>query len=284
MQVSPSVGVTLRGLNVNNRAGGVGYRTVELRGWWEQSESTGQVVQRPASPGGWYTDAYATGKRIVHRGSIESKSHAASYSMLMDLLDAVSLGDPAPLAVTDLNTTFHLPVRQEGRPVVEWVTDTLVTFDIQLQSGEYRLLSGDGSAATYTRTVALPYTEGGRVRPYTLPAPINAVVISGSVELTDPGQMASTPSVVVEFSGPVLRPSIRSGVTGRQMYFDIELESGQTLVVDMDRHTVRLNGVSRSGTRRGRWLDPVPGDVLYFDADTYNPDARMTVSWHDARK
>lgn len=284
MQVDARVGVTLAGLNINDRVGGVGYRTTSLEGWWESSESTGEMVQRVGASGGWLTEAHAGGKRIVHRGSIQSRSHAASEAMLRALQGAVPLRGTVPLAVTDLGQTYHLPIRQEGRPVTDWVTDTLVTFSFQYHSEEYRLLSGDGLAPTRSITVGLPYTEGGRVRPYTLPATIDATTVSGSVALTNPGDQAAPPRVLITFTGPVSRPSVRSAVTGRETRFALDLLPGQALTVDLDHRQVDLGGVPRQGSKRGEWLDPVPGDILVFDAAVYDPAARMTVSWYDARK
>lgn len=284
MQIDARVGVTLAGLDVNNRAGGVGYRTTGLAGWWESSESTGEMIQRVGASGGWLSEAHAGGKRIVHTGSIQSKSHAASEAMLRALLGALPLKETAPLAVTDLGQTYHLPIRQEGRPVINWETDTLVTFSLQYHSDEYRLLSGDGLAPTRSITVGLPFTEGGRIRPYTLPSTIDATTVSGSVALTDPGDQAADPRVLITFTGPVSRPSVRSAVTGRETRFALDLLPGQTLTVDLDRRDVSLGGVPRQGSMRGQWLDPVPGDVLVFDAASYDPNARMTVSWYDARK
>lgn len=284
MYVDSGVGVTLSGLDINDRSRGVGFRTTELRGWWSPAGSTGALMQRPGAPGGWLTEADETGTRVVLKGGIESKSHADSYAMYLWLLDAVPVREPAPLVVTELGRAYHLMVRQEADPIIEWLTDTYVTYDYQLHSEEYRKLSGNGLAPTYSVTVGLPRTEGGRSWPLSRPSTIAATVVTGEVTLTDPGDGAAPPQVFLAIDGPATRPTVRSALTGRAMRFDIDVLAGQTLTVDLDRKDIKLNGVSRRNAMTGRWLDPIPGDVLVFDADIYNPDARLTVAWNDARK
>lgn len=282
MEVTSGVGVMLGGLNLNDREAGSGYRTVDLAGWWEPTGSTGQAEQNTGGPGAWLGEAHPMGRRLVVRGSIDSGSHAESAAMLDALWRALPVSGVTPFVVTEDGQPLHVLVRQEDKPDTDWLTDTYVTFNFQIHSKEWRRLAGDGSAPTHSVTVGLPFTSGGRRRPYRLPSRINAAVVSGSVNLVNLG--SAPPPVVVRFDGPVSRPAVRSLLTGRAQWFDLDVLPGQSLVVDQDARTVLLNGVSRRGAMRGDWLTPVPGDSLVFDAASYDEAARMTVSWSDAWK
>lgn len=282
MEVPAGVRVLLNGLDLTDRVAGPGYAVRELEGWWEPTASTGSVVQRAGAPGGWLDEAHPMGRRLVARGSIDSGSHAESAAMLDALWRALPVDGRAPLVVVEDGIASHVMVRQEDKPDITWVTDTYVTFDFQLHSREWRRLAGDGSGPSRSVTVGLPFTQGGRRRPYVLPSRIDGVAVSGLVELVNMG--SAPPPVVVTFTGPVSRPSVRSEVTGRSQWFDLDVLPGQSLVVDQDARTVRLNGVSRRGAMRGEWLAPVPGDRLVFDAGSFVEAARMTVSWSDSWK
>lgn len=282
MEVPAGVRVLLNGLDLTDRVAGPGYTVRELEGWWEPTASTGSVVQRMGAPGGWLDEAHPSGRRLVARGSIDSDSHAESAAMLDALWRALPVDGRVPLVVVEDGVASHVMVRQEDKPDITWVTETYVTFDFQLHSREWRRLAGDGSAPSRSVTVGLPFTVGGRRRPLVLPSRIDAVVASGSVELVNLG--SATPPVVVTFAGPVSRPVVRSRLTGRSQWFDLDVLPGQELVVDQDARSVRLNGVSRRGAMRGDWLSPVPGDSFVFDAGSFDEAARMTVSWSDAWK
>lgn len=282
MEVSSGVGVLLGGLDLQDRAGGIGYRISQVDGWWEPTESTGALEQRSGASGGWLGEAHEMGRRLVVKGSIDSGSHAESAAMLEALWRTLPVQGVSPFVVVEDGLPRHVMARQEGKPVSEWLTDTYVTFNFQTHSKEYRRFSGDGSGPTYSQTVGLPRTEGGRRRPYRLPSAINATVISGSVDVVNAGSAPA--AVTVTFDGPVPRPTVRMP-DGQWQAFDLDVLPGQSLVVDQDSQTVKLNGVSRRGTMRGNWLELSPGNnTLIFDAASYDEAARMTVSWSDSWK
>lgn len=282
MEVSSDVGVLLGGLDLQTRVAGVGYAIAEIDGWWEPTASTGSVTQNPGAPGGWLDEAHEMGRRLVASGSIDSDSHSQSVAMWNALVRALPVRGTTPFVVVEDGAPLYVMVRQEDKPDIKWLTDTYATFDFQLHSREWRRFSGDGSGPTYSQTVGLPRTQGGRVRPYTLPSTINATVVSGSVDVVNTGT-APAP-VIARFDGPVSGPTVRLS-DGQWLSFDLDVLAGQSLVVDLDARTVLLNGVSRRGTLRGRWLVLAPGsNTLTFDAASYDEAARMTVSWSDSWK
>ncbi len=282
MEITPDLGVRLGGLELHDRVAGVGFKTIGLTGWDEPTASTGTIIQRAGASGGYPDEAHSMGRRLVWHGSINSHSHAESLAMLAALWRALPVADTTPFVVTDLGVPRHVPVRQEDKPDADWLTDTHISVNFQLQSDEWRRLAGDGLAPAHSITVGLPYTSGGRVLPYTLPSAIDATTVSGSVQVANAGD--AKPAAAVLFTGPVPSPTVRMP-DGQSMTFEVDVLPGQELYVDFDTHEVLLNGVSRSGSRRGAWLQFAPGDnTLIFDAASYNADARMTVLWSDSWK
>ena len=286
-------GLALNGLPLTGRdPDGVVWSVKKpLKGWSGRTGSTGKATQRAYQDGAWVDRAYATGRTLVVPGDLRvrpdvgagGEQHLKLVAALDQLMGRLPGDDPAPFVVDEDGLRRHAMARLDGEPSDPiWVNPWLVRYGFQLFAPDYRRLAGDGSGPTHSVTVGLPFTEGGRVRPYSLPSTINATVVSGSVTVANAGN-APAP-ITVTFDGPVPRPSVRSAVTGRSQWFDLDVLPGQSLVVDQDAHTVLLNGVGRGNTMRGEWLDPVPDDVLVFDSAAYSPDARMTVSWFDSWK
>lgn len=262
-----------------------------FKGWSGRTGSTGAATQRSYQDGAWVDRAYSTGRTLVVPGELRVRpdvgaggvQHLKLVAALDQLMGHLPGNDPAPLVVDEDGLRRHVLARLDGEPSDPvWVNPWLVRYEFQLFAPDYRRLSGDGTAPTYSVTVGLPRTEGGRVRPFSLPSAIGATVVSGSVTVSNAG--SATAPVTVRFDGPVPQPIVRSAITGQSMMFDLDVLAGQSLVVDLDNHTVLLNGVGRGNALRGQWLQPVPNDVLVFDSAAYNPDARMTVSWFDSWK
>jgi hypothetical protein len=79
----------------------------------------------------------------------------------------------------------------------------------------------------------------------------------------------------------VVNPSIVDAA-GVRMDFSLTVGPGQFLEVDLDKKTVKLNGVNRRNALSGPWITPAAGTELKFNASSYNANARMTVQWSDA--
>ena len=262
-----------------------------LKGWSGRTGSTGKATQRAYQDGAWVDRAYATGRTLVVPGDLRvrpdvgagGEQHLKLVAALDQLMGRLPGDDPAPFVVDEDGLRRHVMARLDGEPSDPvWVNPWLVRYEFQLFAPDYRRLSGDGSTPTHSQTVGLPRTDGGKVRPYTLPSAINATVVSGSVDVVNAGT-APAP-VVARFDGPVPSPTVRMP-DGQWMTFALDVLAGQELTVDFDAHTVRLNGVTRNGSVRGRWLVFGPGaNTLIFDAASYVEAARMTVSWSDSWK
>lgn len=93
----------------------------------------------------------------------------------------------------------------------------------------------------------------------------------------------STPAIIT-FFGPVTNPEIRNDTTGNALRFIINVDTSETLVVDLANHTVRLNGTSN---RRNTLLSPdwfmlQPGDnFIRYHAGSSAPSI-MNVQYRSA--
>lgn len=274
--------VSLAGGALEGLSAGVEWSCNTLTGWWESTGTTGQVVQRAFQSGGWADQAFSEPRTLVVGGLLRAPDRPSARVAVEGLMALLSVDQLVPFVVTEDGLTRHVMVRQEGKPVIEWLTDTLISWNVQLVAPDWRRFAGDGSGPTRSVMVRLPSTTGGRRRPYTLPATIGASVVSGSVDVVNVGTAPAR--VVVSFTGPVSSPTVRMP-DGQWMTFALDVLAGQVLEVDFDARTVLLNGVSRRGSVRGRWLVFGPGsNNLIFDAASYNEAARMTVSWSDSWK
>ena len=279
----PPVWVSLAGGALEGLSAGVEWSCNTLVGWWEATGTTGQVVQRAFQSGGWANQAFSEPRTLVVGGLLRAPDRPAARLAIEGLMSLLSVNELVPLVVTEDGLTRHAMVRQEGKPVVEWLTDTLVSWNVQLVAPDWRRLAGDGSGATRSVSTGLPSSSGGLVFPASAPFLFDAVVVSGEVAVVNVGT-APAP-VVVSFQGPVSNPSVQLRESGEVMSFALDVLAGQVLEVDFDRRSVRLNGVSRRGSLRGRWFDLSSGSsTLKFDAAAFSSAATMTVSWSDAWK
>ena len=275
-------GMVFNGQELDPDSRGVSGIFQELTGWWAPTSSTGSVEQRPYQHGGTRNKAHQQSRVMPLKGAFHGHDRTALREAFEEFLGNLSIDDLFPLVVQEDQLVRHAMVRMEGTPLLKWRGGRTAEFNIQLVAEDYRRFGGDGTGPNHSLTVALPFTQGGRRRPYTLPQRIDAAVVSGTVDVVNAGT-APAP-VVARFDGPVPSPTIRMP-DGQWMTFALDVLPGQELSVDFDKRTVKLNGVDRGGSVRGRWLEFSPGaKTLIFDAASYNEAARMTVSWSDSWK
>ncbi|MFG3495454.1 phage distal tail protein [Streptomyces sp. NPDC047928] len=112
---------------------------------------------------------------------------------------------------------------------------------------------------------------------------------AGTVTALNEGGAPAHP--VIEFRGPVRRPSLTRLGDGRQLQYDIVLGAGDVLRVDTEAGTVLLNDTASrlytatpaSAPEQLFQLEP-GGTALAFRSDDTTPDPRAsaTVRWRDA--
>ncbi|MFE9258617.1 phage distal tail protein [Streptomyces sp. NPDC006879] len=112
---------------------------------------------------------------------------------------------------------------------------------------------------------------------------------SGTLSAVNEGSAASHP--VIEFRGPLRRPTLTRLSDGRQLEYDIVLGAQDVLSVDTEAGTVLLNGTAsrlytattRSAPEQLFHLAPGATSMAFRSNDpTPDPQASVTVLWRDA--
>jgi hypothetical protein len=282
MRAIAGVGWSLNGFDLTgtDAAGTEWEVTSGTEGWDDPAGTSSGVVPNDYADGGHLEPTFLEPPSLVLKGRIRTAGRGASLRAMAELKAAIPVRALGPLAYLEEGVLKHRKVKQEGKPNFKRLAEHLTDYSIQLVAPDVRVFSGDGSAGfTYTDTTALPETTGGLQLPAQVPFQIAATVTSGSVVIRNAGD--ARPPVKVLIQGPAVNPSIIAD-DGSRMSFALTVGTGQTLEVDLDRKTVKLNGVNRRNALTGAWIVPRAGTELKFNATTYNTTARMTVQWSDA--
>jgi hypothetical protein len=146
------------------------------------------------------------------------------------------------------------------------------------------LVYSGGVAGEHSVILGLPSATGGLTVPVTVAFTIDATVTAGRVNITNAGN--ATTGLMLRIDGPVIEPrvTVQSAAGPVQLRYNDTLGVGDFLELDTRAHTAILNGTaSRRGLVSGDWPLLEPGEwEVAFDAATYDPDARLTVTWRDA--
>lgn len=256
---------------------GVLWGVEDVAGWGPTGSTVAQT-QRPRQSGAWSGGKYAKARAVTVKGGFEAPNPEAAQDALDRLATAVSL-DEFRLAITETTSARWTLAYQTGELIPFWVSPTTVEWSFQVASDDWRKFGTPMSGST-----TLPSTTGGLAIPASglaLPFSINAVSVTGQVNLVNPGNDSGP--VVLRVDGPCAGPEIIHVSTGASLKFasSLVLLKGEWLEVDMEARTAKANGqVSRAGwiTSRG-WSQFDPGPNTWtFNASTYDPTATLTAT------
>ncbi|MFF9034034.1 phage distal tail protein [Streptomyces sp. NPDC014892] len=201
-----------------------------------------------------------------------------------------------------------VPVEDE-RPLVAWLDDRgpLLAYARATRRAipatlGYRLGTITGGALEFVATdprryelteraasATLPMSEPGLSWPLSWPLPFGDPGSTGALSAMNVGDAETHP--IVEFRGPVTRPSLTSLATGDAVEYDMPLAAGDVLTVDTLAGTVTLNGTasriytatSRSVPEQTFTLAPGITNLIFRAAPGSNdPTASATVRYRSA--
>jgi len=244
---------------------------------WGSPRSTLNVVQKPRQNGGWGGLSYQQPRYIHATVSLYAPTDSALTVALDSLYAAVSLDD-ALLTVQEAGFTRSTAVRRSDEVLHTRVTNRVAEVSFQMVAVDPRKMGQNTTASTL-----LPITTGGITVPFTVPFTITSTVLSGQINLTNPGN--TTGPVAVRIDGPCTGPVIThtSSTTTNALVFssNLSMGTGEFLIVNMDARTALANGqTTRAGyiTSRG-WSGFDPGSNTWsFTASSYDPAAQITVT------
>lgn len=256
-------------------AGGVRWYLEQLVGW-DGAPSTGEMQQRLYRHGAWSNRAFLA-PRILQLQGHATGTQDALYRAADRLMNAIPLEEPEFVTVAEGATQRIVGARQHDDPLVE-MGPGWFRFDVALQCPDPRRLSGSEFAVT----ARLPSSVGGLTLPFTVPFTIDAVVTDNTVTVVNDGNVEAPARLRI--TGPCQTPVVRHAEQDRQLLFGINLSAGQFLDVDLDEHTVLLNGTAnRRGVVVGQWFTIQPGaQELAFDAAAFDPAATCRITWRSA--
>lgn len=273
--------VSIGGIVLNDTdSDGVRWTVSKLDGWGSPA-STLEVTQRARGNGGTSSEASFRSRIMVMEGLINAPSLGALTAAEDAMIIAVSL-EPIIMQVNEGGRLRWSMVQRQDDVILTKITSTLSRFSIQVVAPD-PLKYGD----ELTASTGLPSSFGGLTYPVTYPIRYTGIADSGIIHLGNRGNAAAPVRLRIDGPIPAGGWSVTHVQKGAQLVFgaSIALDVGEFVTVDMGRREVLAQGqASRNGyvTSRG-WFDLDPGmNDIAFNANTYDPDAKLTVTSNPA--
>jgi hypothetical protein len=259
-----------------------------LTGWEDIPDFDTGDADRPTAHGAWPGARYAKPRKVGGTvWMVPESAGGATLTAVRVLRQALLLGDAERwLAVRLHGETLAVRARVSQRVLTAdrtYATQGVSKASVQwLATDPRRYLVDEQTAAT-----SPPQPESGLTWPLAWPLYWGQTVSTGDVAAANEGSAPSHP--VLTFSGPCGNPTVTEHTTSRRLRYEIELATGDELVVDTAAGTVTLNGTA--SRRHTATADSGPEELFAFEPgqaqlsfrpDTYENDARMTVRWRSA--
>lgn len=288
-----SVPITLNGLVFNaGPVDGVEWTVADVQGLGGAGvryQSDGRVQQ----DGSWSTRSYRTSQAMGLEGMCEFRS-AADIPVLIDRLNSAVALEPVPL-------TAHWPggdrtrmVKRDGAIEVVTAADRWFSWSATVVADDPRWYAGGPggpigpglpvppSAGVLSESTGLPASSGGLSVPFTVPFSIDAQVVSGdvSVSTTSGGWwLFKVEAHENSLQSPRLVVTGADGVSRTLAWDGLNLNAGEFLVVDPQKHTSLLQGQATRVPSTRQWpLLGAGSTLVQFRADNY-VSAQASVYW-----
>ncbi|GAA3627082.1 hypothetical protein GCM10023079_16610 [Streptomyces chitinivorans] len=180
-------------------------------------------------------------------------------------------------------------VQGAARAELQWVATDPRRFGVREQRAVLRLPQPESGLAWTAPGAPEPGPDTGPEAGLAWPLDWGTTGSTGTVTAHNSGETAAHP--VIEFRGPVHRPSLTRLTDGLRLSYGITLAAGEVLTVDTQAGTVVLNGTAsrlytataRSAPEQLFLLEPGATPLAFRSGDTVpGPGATATVRWRDA--
>lgn len=244
----------------------------DIEGWWELPEPQTADEPRPYVLDGSYFIPGRYGPRnIVLRGHIvpqpgSEKTIVSARNKLLRECDAVR--HLTQMEVDEPGGTRACGVQLVGRPIARTGgRNNALEYEVQLRAPDPRKYSlGPSTSGTF-----LPSMSGGRTYPLTYPR-VYGVVGSGGIAAFENSGTYDSPGKI-RIYGPITNPSIEHLELGVTMSFNVVIDQGDFLEIDLDARTILLNGsISRRSamSNQSRWFTFQPAtNTLRFNGSQH---------------
>jgi len=255
--------------------------------WWTAPSRRLFHFERPLADGYTRSRSFAGARTLTFEVALIAPTRALRDARLRQMAGMWRTGDTVVLRGPGVeadgsSAQYDLLVEYSNPPDPKAINSTA-------EGLQFTFVAPDGvkrSAIEYTTgQLALPSSTGGLTFPITYPVAFNAVVTSGSALVTN-GGTADT-GFIIRIDGPAPQPriSLMRGTDVQTLRCNLTVEPGQWLTINTATHSVMLNDlVSRRGTVAGTFPILAPGtSEISWDCASYQADARMTATWHNAQ-
>lgn len=241
---------------------GTDFEIVEIRGLDHLPDVRTSDTERPADHGMFGGTDFAGGRTVEVVLEVTGATEAAFRANVDDL------GKATVFRATEAPLSFRLPAlggdrRINCRPRRRALPDDIDYFfrrspaTLQFFAADPRVYADaetvlsvvaatSGGGRTYDRVYPLTYAAGGT---------------GGNLTFTNAGTFESRP--VLTISGPCDTPKVESITEGKHLQVNVNVAAGETLVLDLDKRTVLLNGTASrysSLATGSAWWVLRPGD------------------------
>lgn len=245
---------------------GVEWVVTSEDGWSSSPPIRATIEDKTASDGAWGGPGFY-GARVVNLvGKAWAPTRAAMLAAKDRIKASINPRDITTLTVEEEHLTRissvrlsdQISLKDQTAQIFDWGFTVVATdprrYGIDTMTGSASLPVGIADGRTYDKAYDYVY---GTVTP-------NYV---GSVWLDNIGDYDLTPALIT-FTGPVIDPRVEHVQSARFLQFDVSVEWGETLIVDLRQQTVLLNGETNRAytiTAGSTWFMLAPGvnELLY---------------------
>ena len=266
---------------------GTDYHVTSLTGWRELPGVDSGNVARPSRHGSWPGRALAQERTVTVEFNVVPMLPDDLPGRVAELVANTALsedGTDEPLVVNDFPPALvaYGQLVRRSLPQATGYAYGIASAALQWVCSDPRLYSLDERVVT-----VLPPTSGvgGLDYPLAYPLTYGTPGTSGQAVAFNAGNTPTHPLVVIP--GPAERPRVINETTGRTLEFDLTLTAADSLTVDCDAGTVRLNqSADRLYTLTPRsvpveaWTIPPGRSTIRYQATSAG--AAVTLTWRDA--
>lgn len=231
--------------------------------------------------GGMVTDQFYGFRTIAITGKIGEIGGTREQAKIdrATLQNAMPLGTTFPIDITLFNgETYRTEVSLTDLKLEYMQGGYMSDFLLQLTAGDpffYSTDGGDEQSALVSRV-----TQGGYVTPYDLP--VNWASGSSPTVVTNNGEAVYLPRI--ELHDQADNPIITNQTTGERFELDINLVSGDLVIIDMAKRTVTLNGANIIGNKTDDsvwWGLQVGPNSIVLDSSSGSDDVTAEIFWRN---
>lgn len=232
-------------------------------------------------------DDFLGGRSVIVTLTVKGTSGGTVSTLMSALKTALPIGSAEadlsfqfPGVAGGTTATLSARPRKLSAPInTQWSVGSKPSVIVEFFATDPRIYADETSSTT-----SLPIASGGLTFSAIPSFTFGTVGGGGSLTLDNTGSFSTPPTF--QINGPVTGPAIAHEESGRLLYFDIVIATGDYLLVDADARTVLLNGTQNRyntlDTSVSTWFDLEPGDnTVNFSADL-NEAGTLTVSWRSA--